>query len=112
MNKANVELHKRRTAALGRNHLPGFDNEIFLTYGTDALCRVGLDVLRGGCRITAVISGPPNGNELSRKEYRCDQEALCSEKPRAEGPELVIAESCPEEIAADIILGILIGRFR
>ena len=107
MNKANVELQKRRASTLGRNHLPGFDDQIFLTYGTDALCRVGLGIKQGECRITAAISGPPNGYELSRKEYRC-----CQDPARfPEKPEYFDEPITPSEIAEDIISSILIGKF-
>jgi hypothetical protein len=111
MNKANVELKKRRASVLAWNHLPDFDDQIFLTYGTDALCRVGLGIMRGECRITAVISGPPNGYEISRKEYGCCQDPGCLEVlvPAAQG--FTKAPTTPDEIAVDIISGILSGRF-
>ncbi len=41
MNKANVELRKQGAATFDRYSLPGFQDEMFLTFGTDALCRVG-----------------------------------------------------------------------
>ena len=110
MNKANVELRKRNAAGFDRNYLPGFSDELFLTYGTDSLCRVGLGI-QGGCRVTAVISGPPNGFEISRKEYLCNQDKACHEVL----PDVDVAMppdgSCPEEIAVDVISGILRGGF-
>jgi hypothetical protein len=107
MNKANVELQRRRASTLGQNHLPGFEDQIFLTYGTDALCRVGLGIKLGECRITAAISGPPNGCELSRKEYRC-----CQDPARFPGnPENSNEVLTPNEIAEDIISSILVGKF-
>jgi hypothetical protein len=111
MNKANMELRKRNAALLSRNHLPGFENEVFLTFGTDSLCRVGLGIMRGMCRVTAVISGPPNGYELSRREYRCEQDANCKEtiSTRKEGEPYI--PSRPDEIAEDIISGFILGRF-
>jgi hypothetical protein len=111
MNKVNVELRKRKAAVLGRNHLPGFDNEFFLTYGTDTLCRAGLGTSGGECRITAVISGPPNGYEISRREYVCVQEESCSEVLHVPEAERTTVLACPNEIAADIISGILAGKF-
>jgi hypothetical protein len=108
MKKANVELRKRGAAYLDQNHLPGFPNEMFLTYGTDSLCRVGLGIMGGGCRVTAIISGPPNGYEISRKVYLCDQPAACQEV-RPDGGRAVPCR--PDEIAVDIISGILLGRF-
>jgi hypothetical protein len=109
MNKANVELRKRGAATFDRNYLPGFSEELFLTYGTDSLCRVGLGILGGGCRVTAVISGPPNGYEISRKEYLCNQDKACQEVLPAVEEGMPPEGSCPEEIAVDIISGILRG---
>ncbi len=111
MNKANVELHKRGAAIIDWNHLPGFEEEIFLTYGTDSLCRVGLGIEEGGCRLTAVICGPPNGYEIARKEYFCDQEAICPEAPKDGAAQTPAFESLPREIAVNIISSILVGRF-
>jgi hypothetical protein len=111
MEKANVELRRRGVALLGRNHLPGFDDEVFLTYGTDTLCRVGLGFLGGGCRITAVISGPPSGFEISRKEYFCSQEAACKEVSSNGEGGLPVVVPRPDQVAADIIKAILFGRF-
>jgi hypothetical protein len=111
MTKANAELRKKGAAVLGRNHLPGFDDEVFLTYGTDALCRVGLGIMGGGCRVTAVLSGPPNGYEISRREYLCVQAENCSEVLHVGGAESSTVVACPNEIAADIISGILAGKF-
>ena len=108
MKKANVQLRKRGAAFLDQNHLPGFPNEMFLTYGTDSLCRVGLGIMGGGCRVTAIISGPPNGYEISRKVYLCDQEASCREVLPGGRPAVA---SHPDEIAVDIISSILVGKF-
>jgi hypothetical protein len=109
MNKANVELRKRGAATLDRNYLPAFTEEILLTYGTDSLCRVGLGIIGGGCRVTAIISGPPNGFEISRKEYLCNQDKACQEVLPAVEEGMLPEGLCPEEIAVDIISGILRG---
>jgi hypothetical protein len=111
MNKANTELRKKKVPTIDRLHLANFDEEVFLTYGTDSLCRVGLGIMSGGCRITAVISGPPNGYEISRREYLCVQEASCSEVLHLVGAELTTVVACPDEIAVNIISGILVGKF-
>ncbi|MGA2831915.1 MAG: hypothetical protein ABSE55_02485 [Terracidiphilus sp.] len=111
MRKANVELRKRGAASIEQNHLPGFDTEIFLTFGTDSLCRVGPGIKSGECHITAVISGPPNGYEISRKEYLCRQEAACKEvlaTAEAGLPNVVVS---PRDIAVDIISSFLVGKF-
>ena len=111
MNKANVELRKKKAPTIDRLHLPSFDKEIFLTYGIDALCRVGRGIMRGGCRITAVISGPPTGYEVSRREYLCKQEETCRivlTIDEAQGRAIAFS---PNEVATDIIAGILAGKF-
>ncbi len=64
----------------------------------------------GNCRVTAIISGPPNGYELSRKEYLCNQDVACHEPLPAVFKEIPEG-SCPEEIAVDIISGVLRGGF-
>ncbi|MGA3346771.1 MAG: hypothetical protein ABSC76_18095 [Terracidiphilus sp.] len=111
MNKVNVELRKRKAPIFDRIHLPSLDDEILLTYGTDSLCRVGRGIMKGGCRITAVISGPPNGYEISRREYLCKQEESCREVLAVEGSQLRTIAFGPEEVAADIIGGVLAGKF-
>ena len=112
MKRANVELMKRGAAALiDQNHLPTYSDEVFLTYGTDSLCRVGLGVHGVGCQITAVISGPPNGYEISKKEYTCNRDKFCRVIiPEAKGGKPVVP-SLPDEIAIDIVSSILLGRF-
>ena len=112
MNKANVELRKKKAPTIDWLHLPSFDEEIILTYGTDSLCRVGRGIMSGGCRITAVLSGPPNGYEISRREYLCKQEKTCRiVLVIDEAKERTFAFS-PVEVAADIIAGILVGKFK
>ena len=111
MNKANVELHRSGAPLFGRNHLPTFDREIFLTFGTDLLCRVSLEVRAGRDFILAVISGPPNGLELSRREYPCNNDKSYLEMhPAGEAgaPGIGIR---PEQIAVDIVSSILRGEF-
>jgi hypothetical protein len=111
MRKANVELRKRGARTIDQNHLPGFDTEIFLTFGTDSLCRVGLGIIAGECRITAIISGPPNGYEISRKEYLCVQDAASKEVLAAAEAGLPNVGTNPREIAVDIISSFLVGKF-
>jgi hypothetical protein len=111
MGKANAELRKKGAPVLDRSRLPGSDEEVLLTNGTDTICRLGLGIMGGECRITAVISGPPNGYEISRREYLCVQETSCSEVLHVGGAELTTVLACPNEIAADIISGMLAGKF-
>jgi hypothetical protein len=111
MNKANVELSKRGADRIGQNHLAGFDNEMFLTFGTDLLCRVTLNTMAGGCRITAVLSGPPNGYELSRKEYPFDCNGISAEMLPGKTAGFSVANTLSMKIAVDIISSILSGKF-
>jgi hypothetical protein len=111
MKKANMELRKRNASIFEQIHLPNFDEELLFTYGTDSLCRVGRGIMRGGCRITAIISGPPNGYEISRREYLCKQEAACREVITIEESQSKPTSFRPEEVAADIIAGVLVGSF-
>jgi hypothetical protein len=110
MTKANIELRKSGAATLERHFLPAFSEDIFLTFGMDSHCKVGLGI-GGGCQVTAVLSGPPNGYELSRKEYLCNQGPACDEFLTVAGEESPPKGSCPDEVAVDIISGILRGRF-
>ncbi len=111
MIKANVELRRSGAPLLGRNHLPGFDREIFVTFGTDLLCRVSLEVRSGTDFILAVISGPPNGLELSRREYPCNYDASSLEMPHAVDAGAPVIGIRPELIAVDIISSVLRGEF-
>jgi hypothetical protein len=59
-----------------------------------------------------VISGPPNGYEISRREYLCKQEEACREVIAIEESQAKTIAFGPEEVAADIIAGVLVGRFK
>ena len=111
MKKVNVELHKRKAPIFEQIHLPSFDEEFILTYGTNALCRVGRGIMRGGCRITATISGPPNGYEISRREFLCKKEETCNEVITIDASQSKISFA-PQEVAVDIISGVLLGKFQ
>jgi len=111
MKKANEELTKRRAPIFDRIQVPSFGDEFLLTYGTNAMCRVGRGVMKGGCRITAVISGPPNGYEISRREYLCKKEETCREVLTIDESHSKTISFAPEEVAEDIISGVLIGKF-
>ena len=111
MNKANVELRKRGVGTIARNHLPSFKWTIFLACGTASLCKVQLEVRKPTSRIVATISGPPNGNELSRKVYLLGPEDASSKATEGEEAGLLTRGASPEKVAQDIISGILIGKF-
>lgn len=111
MKKANAELHRRGVAAIEQNHLPGFDTDVCLTFGTDLLCRVGVGIRTGEYRITAVLCGPPNGYEISRKEYLCPQVLSNQGVSDAGGVGMPPVMASPREIAVHIISSILAGKF-
>jgi hypothetical protein len=111
MNKANVELHRSGAPLFGRNHLPTFDREIFVTFGTDLLCRVSLEVRAGRDFILASISGPPNGFELSRREYPCNNDASNLQMHLAGEAGAMVIGIRPEQIAVDIVSSVLRGKF-
>jgi hypothetical protein len=111
METANVELRKRKASLIERNHLPAFDGEIFLTYATHLLCRVRLELRGGRYRIAAVISGPPNGMDLSRKEYPCNIDGHTEHADREETRYHPAIGNTPEQIAVEIVCGILRGEF-
>ena len=111
MNKANVELLKRGFEPISRNHLPNFDGIVFLVFGVGFMCRVELEAQPRVSRIKAIICGPPNGQELSRREFLFGQEAFPSSSPIAETGASRIAGLTPQEIAQEITAGIVIGTF-
>jgi hypothetical protein len=111
MNKANVELTKRGVGAISRNHLPNFDGVVFLVFGAGGLCRVELEAQPRVSKIKAIICGPPNGNELSRKEFLFGQGIAASPSSTTEAGGQITVGDTPQEIAQEIIAGIVIGTF-
>ena len=111
MKKANVELTKRGVPGISRNHLPNFDGIVFLVFGEGGLCRVELESQPRVSRIRAIICGPPNGNELSRREFFFGEEISASQTANTEQGGLRIVGASPQEIAQDIIAGIVVGTF-
>jgi hypothetical protein len=89
--KANVALRQRKLASIERLFLPTYHGRLCLSFGSELLCTVDLQEARG--QITAVISGPPNAAEISRKEFPLGG---------AYGP---------EQIAVEIVSGLLMGEF-
>jgi hypothetical protein len=110
MDKANEELRKRGVGLIARNHLPNFTGAIFLAFGTDLLCKVEVEIRKGRGQITASISGPPNGYVSSRKAFFVGRGPSAS-GTQASGAGLQSAASRPEQVAQEIIAGLLVGRF-
>jgi hypothetical protein len=65
--KANKELIKRKLPTLEHIFLPSYRGTLCLTFGSELLCKVDLHEAKG--QIIAIITGPPNGHEISRKEF-------------------------------------------
>lgn len=89
--KANAEMRKRKLNSIERIYMPSHRGKVCLTLGSELLCTVELQEAKG--QIAAVISGPPNAMEISRKEF-----------PLTKG-------SDPERIAEAIVSGLLMGEF-
>jgi hypothetical protein len=89
--KANVEMRKQKLDTIERVFLPSYHGKLCLTFGSKLLCTVELHEAKG--QIAAVISGPPNALEISRKEFS------------------LIAGCDPKEIAVEIVSGLLMGEF-
>lgn len=112
INKANPELKKRGVPTLDRSFLPSFSGKFCFTFGMSLFCSVELDAQPERHRIKAVITGPPNGNEVGRREYLFNRGG--SEPPsfRAEeGVGTIVTGLMPEQIAVDIVSSILSGEF-
>ena len=87
--KANVELRKRKLAIIERLFLPSYHGRLCLSFGS-LLCTAELQEAKG--HVTAVITGPPNQQEISRKDFTLNQHS-------------------PEQIAVEIVSGLLMGEF-
>jgi hypothetical protein len=111
MKKANVELIKRGIEPISRNLLPNFDGVVLLVFGLGYMCRVELNAGPLLSRVRAIITGPPNGHEISRTEFVFGQEDSPAGSQFAEvGPTRIVGPT-PQEIAQEIIAGIVIGKF-
>jgi hypothetical protein len=87
--KANPELRKRRLVNIERLFLPSYQGRLCLSFGP-LLCTADLHEAKG--LVTAVITGPPNQQEISRKDF-------------------ALNEYRPEQIAVEIVSGLLTGEF-
>ena len=112
INKANPELTKRGVPTLDRSFLPSFSGKFCFTFGMSVFCTVELDAQPERCRIKAVITGPPNGNEVGRREYMFNRGGSEPPSYRAEeGVGTIVTGLNPDQIAVDIISSILSGEF-
>jgi hypothetical protein len=112
INKANPELMKRGVHTLERSFLPSYSGKFCFTFGISLLCSVELDALAGRSCIRAVISGPPTGKEVGRREYCFNRGGPEPASFRTEeGGITTVVGLTPEEIAVDILSSLLSGEF-
>ena len=107
--KANEELRKRGLSTIERIFIPGFLGRISLTFGTALLCSVELNESKG--RVRAVIFGPPNRDEISRKDFYLTQEAADLQGSTFDETEKVAIGYSPERIAAEIVSALMMREF-
>jgi hypothetical protein len=107
--KANVELRKRGLTTIERVFIPGYLGRLCLTFGTALLLSVELQAAKG--RIKAVIFGPPNRSEISRKEYLMGRQSLRSQDDRSNEQGKIAVAYDPDRIASEIVSGLLMGEF-
>ncbi len=109
VDNANVELRKRKLPLVERVFIPGFQGKLSLTFGTEFLCTVELHESKG--RIRAVIFGPPNRDEIARKDFFLNPAAANLQGATVSAGEKVAVGYSPQKIAAEIISGLLMGEF-
>jgi hypothetical protein len=107
--QANVELRKQNLPTIERIFIPGFLGRLSLTFGTGLLCTVELHEAKG--RIRAVIFGPPNRDEIARKDYLLNSEAVDFEDSSIDKADKVAVGYSPHKIAAEIVSGLIMGEF-
>ena len=103
--KANVELHKRRLPTIERIFVPSLYGKLCLTFGVGLLCHVDLQEAKG--RITVMISGPPHGLEIARKEYLLSRETTGLQAFPDDAAQNVAAGYGPDRLAAEIVSELL-----
>jgi hypothetical protein len=110
--KANAELGKRGMVLIERVLSPSYTGRLCLSFGTTLLCNVDYTSNpEGACRITAIISGPPNAAEISRREFLAVNESPHREKLERLGTIPWKKGTTPQRIAVEIVSGLLAGEF-
>ena len=80
-----------------------------MTFGTDLLCCVDMEEAKE--RITAVLFGPPQRCEISRKEYFVCAPPVDWITAAAHEAEKSAIGYDPDRIAREIVCGLLEGEF-
>jgi len=109
--KANAELGKRKMELIDRVLSPSYKGRLCLSIGTTLLCNVDYTAAAEGCRITAAICGPPNGAEISRRQFLAVNESPQRERLEKLGTVPWEMGSTPQRIAVEIVSGLLAGEF-
>jgi len=109
--KANIELNKRRMQPIERVFSPSYKGRLCLSFGTTLICSVDYTAPAGGCRIAAILCGPPNGTEISRKEFLAAAQSPEHERMERLGAIPWARGMSPQRIAVDIVSGLLAGEF-
>jgi hypothetical protein len=112
VDKANAELGKRKMALIERVLSPSYVGRLCLSFGTTLICNVDYTTSpEGACRITAIICGPPNGAEISRRQFLAVNESPQRERLEKLGAVPWEKGSTPQRIAVEIVSGLLAGEF-
>ncbi|MGO8932403.1 MAG: hypothetical protein ACLQDA_01715 [Terracidiphilus sp.] len=109
VDQANAELRKQKLPLIERVFMPSFQGKLSLTFGIGFLCTVELLEAKG--RIRAVIFGPPNRDEIARKDYFLSSEAVDLQDSPIEEVQKIAVGFSPHRIAAEIVSGLLMGEF-
>jgi len=109
--KANAELSKRGLDVIERVLSPSYTGRLCLSFGTSLLCQVDYTPRPDGCRIVAILSGPPNGAEISRKEFFAIHQSPERERLERLGAIPWATGLSPQRIAVHIVSGLLSGEF-
>ncbi len=109
--KANAELSKRGMPPIERVLSPSYNGRLCLSFGTSLICNVDYTAPSGGCRIAAILYGPPNGAAISRKEFFAVQPTPERERLERLGKIPWATGLSPQRIAVAIVSGLLAGEF-
>lgn len=102
---ANVELRGRGLATIDQVFVPCYRGKLCLTFGTTLLCVVDLDQVKA--RITAVILGPPNREEISRRDYLIGRNFANRNHPSTGSAAIHAVEDNSGRIASQIVSELL-----
>lgn len=103
--RANVELHKRGLATIDQVFMPCYRGKLCVTFGTALLCTVELNEAKK--QIASAILGPPNREEISRREYLLGGGIAQPNNDSSDTLEKHPVEQSPGRIASQIVSELL-----